>query len=375
MRLTLADNSRLLALALAVLLAAPAAFAQVEPAAPVDAAPDKPGSSSETVVPAEIDKARVSNDRSGRDVGTIVRGSLTGSALLDGDKLYDTQDPTDAPHIQRPLKNGDTATTSDPYDDMGLPPQPSYAKDLETPPQLNTLMNQRPSEEDPAEVNGRKMRLRAISEAAMSYGARGGLARRTWEIRQQLSRHANDLDRAFNFRQLLIAAPSGLLIEPPIVTESEQNTLIADDGQEAAVADTMLKISREARIVSASRDWRTYLERDWGKVDSPPDVLLPKEDDEEIVWAKAVATGWDEGYKQADEIFQSDIDRMSRDYVGMVRYRYLLAHNMISAPYALQQDNGVTGGGSEMRIGDRAVAITGQSQLQARPEAWQPIPR
>jgi len=290
-------------------------------------------------------------------------------------KLYTTPD-YDAPHIQRGLENGDTTTSVVPNADaIGLPPEPTYAKDMETPQGLNTLMNKRPNTEDPEKVMAQKIRLRAVEEAGLSYGARGGLARRTWEIRAQLGQHEGDLDRTYNFRYLLIAAQSGLLIEPPIVTESEKNVIVSSDGQEAAVADTMLKIQREARIVTASRDWRTYLERDWGKVEEPANVLLPKNDLEQAVWAKAVATGWEQGYTQADEIFQSDIDRLVRDYTGMVRYRYLLAHSMISAPFALQQDRGVTGGGSELRIGDRAVAITGQSQLQARPEQWQPVPR
>ena len=45
----------------------------------------------------------------------------------------------------------------------------------------------------------------------------------------------------------------------------------------------------------------------------------------------------------------------------MIRYRKLLAQGIVSAPYALQIDRGVTGGGDEMRIGDRAVTITGPS--------------
>jgi defect-in-organelle-trafficking protein DotC len=66
---------------------------------------------------------------------------------------------------------------------------------------------------------------------------------------------------------------------------------------------------------------------------------------------------------------------MVRDYTGMVRYRWLLSQSMISAPYALQEDRGVTGGGNEMRIGDRAVSITGQSVLRPGSEQWQPVPR
>ena len=49
--------------------------------------------------------------------------------------------------------------------------------------------------------------------------------------------------------------------------------------------------------------------------------------------------------------------------------------NIVSAPYALQVDRGVTGGGDEMRVGDRAVKITGPSQLKTEAYEWQPVSR
>jgi defect in organelle trafficking protein DotC len=283
-------------------------------------------------------------------------------------------DAMDRPDQLRGAKNYDTPTSVDPYEEPAFQDELTPSRDESLPGDLNALVNERGEGGGPKD-NANKMRFDAMQEAAMSYGARGGLSRRTWEIRQTLDKTAGDLDRTYNFSALLIAAPSGFLIEPPIVTEAQQNVIVSGDGQEAAVTDTILKIGREARIVTAAREWRTYLERDWGKVSPPPDVLLPRTEAERLEWAKWVSMGWEAGYKQGDEIFQSDLDRLSRDYVGMVRYRTLLSQNMISAPYALQEDRGVTGGGNEMRIGDRAVSITGQSQLQARPERWQPVPR
>jgi defect-in-organelle-trafficking protein DotC len=58
-----------------------------------------------------------------------------------------------------------------------------------------------------------------------------------------------------------------------------------------------------------------------------------------------------------------------------VRYRELLAQNMISPPYALADDRGVTGGGNEMRVGDRGVTITGQSSLISKSSNWQAAPQ
>lgn len=219
------------------------------------------------------------------------------------------------------------------------------------------------------------IRAEAIKEAAISYGARAGLAWRTREIRKELETRARYLDKVYNFKTLLIPAPSGLLIEPPIITESINAMLIEGDGQQAAVSDKIYNIVNNAKITSTARTWRTYLEREWGKVDPPPDILRPEDEKERALWVELTAKGWEEGIRQANEIFQDDLNVLMMDFQGMVRYRVLLAQGMISPPYALQVDRGVTGGGNEMRIGDRAVQITGVPELITGSDQWQPANR
>jgi defect in organelle trafficking protein DotC len=247
------------------------------------------------------------------------------------------------------------------------------------PPALTDLQNQAaPVEDDDStktNLVGLQIRADATREAALSYGARGGLASRTFEIQRRLAEYNTSLTKAFDFSRLLIAAPSGLLIEPPIVSEAESAVLVNSGGQEAAVADRIYRINRVARIVTAARNWHLYLERDWGRVDPPPAILLPKTGEEKVAWAAYVKQGWDQGVRQAEETFESDTDRLTNDFTGMIRYRELLAQNMISPPYALAENRGVTGGGSEMRVGDRGVTITGQSALIAKSGAWNPATR
>ena len=216
------------------------------------------------------------------------------------------------------------------------------------------------------------IRKDAIKEAAMSYGARGGLAYRTWHIRKTLEQRATYLDKIFNFRALLIAAPSGFLMEPPIVSESIDNMLIESGGQTAAVSDTIFNINKNVEIVSAPRNWRQYLDREWGAIDEPPEVLKPANADERAIWKEYVAKGWKEGETQADEVFEMDLNALVADFNGMVRYRKLLAQNMITLPFTQQVDRGVTGDGNTMRVGDRAVSITEIPQLVTGSDIWQP---
>jgi len=216
------------------------------------------------------------------------------------------------------------------------------------------------------------MRKAAQKEAALSYGARGGLAKRNFQIMERMQGFDKVLDRVFDFRALLIKAPSGLLIEPPIIKESVNAVVVTNNGDEAAVADKVFDINKKAKIVTAPRDWRQYLIQSWSLVPPPPRVLWPKNAMEQADWSTWVSQGWLAGTAQADEIFEANVNQLTADYNGMVRYRMLLAQDMISAPYAMHEDRGVTGNTSQMRVGDRAVRITGPSQFLTKAELWKP---
>jgi defect-in-organelle-trafficking protein DotC len=252
-------------------------------------------------------------------------------------------------------------------EDLGPAPPPPVLHDLE---EVDTG-----DDGGVADDGGLQIRADALREGAQSYGARGGLAFRTFEIQRRLAEYDTSMSKAFDFSRLLIPAPSGLLIEPPVVSEAQKAVLVKTGGQAAAVADRIYHINRNARIVTAGRNWRLYLERDWGRVDPPPDILLPKDDEERVVWRAYVRQGWIAGVKQAEETFEADLDRMGADFIGMVRYRELLAQNMISPPFALADDRGVTGGGTDMRVGDRGVMITAPSQLIPLGNTWTPAQR
>lgn len=247
----------------------------------------------------------------------------------------------------------------------------------ERPPALSELQAIEPEIKATEEDSAMPLDIRrdAMREAAYSFGARGGLATRTWEIKRELEQRAQYLDKVFDFRQLLIPAQSGLLIEPPVISEALDAMNIEQGGLSAAVSDSVYNIGRNARIVSASRTWRQYLEREWDALDPPPDVLRPQNKEERANWNRWTASGWEQGIQQANDIFQEDLNRLTADYRGMVRYRMLLAQGMVSPPYALQIDRGVTGGGNEMRVGDRALSITGLPSLKTDTSQWQPANR
>lgn len=251
--------------------------------------------------------------------------------------------------------------------------------DIPVPPTIEQLQNversfgQNISDDVVDKKESLDMRRDSQREAALSYGARGGLAKRSYQVLEELKAYEPTLDQVFNFRALLMRAPSGLLIEPPMVRESLDALVITEGGNEAAVADQILKINKQAKIVTAPRDWRTYLNMNYASdIPPPPRILWPKNPKEQSSWNTWVKQGWKEGYEQGEQIFQTQLAQLVADYSAMVRYRMLLAEGKISQPYALQEDRGVTGGRNEMRVGDRALRITGPSQFLTGSDLWKP---
>jgi defect-in-organelle-trafficking protein DotC len=299
-------------------------------------------------------------------------------------ELGDPNDPNSAAYKVNKLTKqairdrADAATWSQGLSDIEKAKEETPPPDMQALQQINTYqanIGNSISDEEISTDMAVDMRRQAQKEAALSYGARGGLAKRNFEIMERMEGFDRALDRVFSFRALLIRAPSGLLIEPPIVKESERALVIADGGDEAAVADKVYDINKKAKIVSTARDWRQYLIQSWSEVPPPPRVLWPKTPEEQGEWNKWVSQGWAAGMEQADEIFDANVNQLVADYNGMVRYRMLLAQDMISAPYAMQEDRGVTGDDNQMRVGDSAVRITGPSQFLTKAELWKPADR
>ena len=204
------------------------------------------------------------------------------------------------------------------------------------------------------------LRAQALRETALSVGARGGLAERAQKINATFINYEPLLDKVFQFYGLMLDDN----ILPPVLTEA-RNTLNLSGTDTIRIADRNYKILSQARFITAAPTWRDYL---WMAYDIPqmPDrSLLPRNKPERIMWEQDIEEGWNAGLQQAELIFIENINRLLRDYNGMILYRKLLAQNIVSTPFVASMDMGITGGGDDMTINDRVLRITAFPQLQA----------
>lgn len=212
------------------------------------------------------------------------------------------------------------------------------------------------------------IRLQALHETAFTLGARGALAWRSIQIDRTLENESDYLNHVFNFNQLLI---NGNVL-PPVITQADDSFNLSS-ANAIRTASKIYKIVSQARFTTTAPTWRAYLWMNFKKPKMPSHTLLPSTQIEANVWNQYLREGWKQGLAQANEIFAVNLNRLKRDYVGMVTYRKLLAQHMVSAPYVAHANLGVTGNSQEIRINDRVARITDQSKLQTDANKWTPV--
>jgi defect-in-organelle-trafficking protein DotC len=241
----------------------------------------------------------------------------------------------------------------------------------EAPPSLEALQDTRPGDQPNDGLSA--SRQGTLQTAAMTYGAQGGLAARSFAINEMLRRYEAQLDTTYDFGALVLPVNGGqTLMRPPIVSAAQMAFALGDNGQVARETSCIYEITREAQLASTPPNWRAYLVRSWANPLRPTDSSLPRTKQEVAYWDKWVAEGWADGETQADEIFLSDLGRLQRDMVGMARYRVLLRANLVEQPVLAFKIQAADGGRDSLHINDQVIRITNQPGLQGNPSHWTP---
>lgn len=209
------------------------------------------------------------------------------------------------------------------------------------------------------------LRGQALRETALSVGARGGLNWRANQINLILLRHEKLLYRVYNFNAMMLDKS----VLPPVLIEG-RNTLNLASTDVLRIADRNFQILAQAKFVTAPPTWRDYLWMTYGAPEIPDRSLLPRSQGERIIWKRYIDEGWAAGIVQANAIFRENIGRLKRDFEGMIRYRTLLAQNIVSPPFVAETDMGITGGGSDLTVHDRVLRITAFPALQKDSRNW-----
>lgn len=226
-----------------------------------------------------------------------------------------------------------------------------------------------PKPEEPKKGEDR-LRLPAMEEAAKAYGAQAGLAFGTRAINKTLQARAGELSKTYDFSRVMIQAPNNVMVVPPVISEAQDAWEVSDAGQTVRIADKVYEIVENEEFTAVAPVWQSYLIMDFKEAEMPPAMLLPKNDSEQAQWKGWVSEGFRRGEEQAEATLQANLDRLNRDFTGMVRYKKLAEEKLVNMPRISAADLGTTGTGQDMRQNDRAVKIMQPATLNVQSRDW-----
>ncbi|CAG9184262.1 type IV secretory system conjugative DNA transfer family protein [Cupriavidus pampae] len=215
---------------------------------------------------------------------------------------------------------------------------------------------------------GRGTRLDALRNAGLSLGARGALLARTKVINAALKQAERSLDTTYNFQPLMIEGR----VVPPVLTET-RDVYTQDSDRTVMFSGVRYKMESAPRFTSRVPTWREYLYLEPGELNATNLKLLPRDSAEQQIWKQAVADGWQDGLKQADDILDANAKRLNRDYTGMVRYRMLALSNQISLPVVAQSLMPINSNGDTMTIDEQLLRITRTPSFNPNMSQWEAL--
>lgn len=229
-------------------------------------------------------------------------------------------------------------------------------------------LNQPAYEQRVVEKGGEKggsFRLEALKEAAVGAGARGGLVYQTKLINKALDKVKRQLDTVYDFSPLMIKGR----VVPPVLAETRE-IYSQGDSANLRLAGRSYKVEAQARFSSRPPQWRDYVYVDYDDVKMPSAVLMPRNGEEQEVWRRAVAEGWKQGIEQAGMIFDANLNRLNRDYTGMVRYHILALKRMVTMPVLAEQSMPINTSGDTMNLDETLLRITALPEFNRDMREW-----
>lgn len=213
------------------------------------------------------------------------------------------------------------------------------------------------------------IREQMLREAGKTMGFQGGWINRSQLLKTIIESRASELDDMFQFSMLI--NKDGAL--PPVIVEARDVASFAPD--QIRTASRVYRFERDERFVSVPPTWRDYLYVGLavtGSVNRPMTEVLPENEAEKAIWTKAVKDGWEYGEKQAERILEANMNRLVRDYVGMLRFSLLMQHGMVTKTEVAESQQTVTGHSKEIAIGDTLKRMTKKAEFETDAKKWQP---
>lgn len=212
------------------------------------------------------------------------------------------------------------------------------------------------------------LRPQAVIEAAQTLGFQKGVQWRYEKIMENVLNQESQINRIFDFGGLLMN--NGRIL-PPVIIEGEKGLNI-ESNLVATEVESSFRILKDARIVSVPPSWRDYLYREYeaSRVVNP--AVLPKGKEEQDLWEEYAKKGFNEGVRHADRLFKTNLQKMVRDFEGILRFKILAEQNIVSLPILSKGEIGIVVEDKKLDVDQRIFRITKEGSFNDKVETWTP---
>jgi defect-in-organelle-trafficking protein DotC len=214
---------------------------------------------------------------------------------------------------------------------------------------------------------GESARKEAILDTGLSIGVKGGLAYQLNNIRNSVSEHERDFDTLYDFSTLMIQDR----VIPPVITQAKD--LYNQDGDFALrLSSTYYEIVTQAKFSSVPPNWRGYLTfpKSGFTADFINTGLKPKGSEEIKLFNLAISDGWLQGVDQANLMLTNALDRLNRDFKGMLLFHQLVIEGKITMPIIASSQISVTNDGNKMSVDNTLLRITKLPEFDSNTAQW-----
>lgn len=177
-----------------------------------------------------------------------------------------------------------------------------------------------------------QMRLKLIEDFARQSAIKAAMIATNKQINNIIQTDSRQLDAIYNFNALMIQGK----VVPPVI--SEANDLYNQKGtDQIRLTKRVYNIEKQASFSSTAPNWRSYLNVNYeadafDKISFMGGDLSPRNEEEKRVWEKATVDGWNIGVNEAGIALQQKLERLNRDYIGMIKFHLLAMQGRITMP-------------------------------------------
>ncbi|WEI11297.1 type IV secretory system conjugative DNA transfer family protein (plasmid) [Acinetobacter soli] len=138
------------------------------------------------------------------------------------------------------------------------------------------------------------------------------------------------------------------------------------------------KILKQARFSTRAPDWRQYLvfptlDSNVDYVTFIPKEMLPANEQERKIWKETAAKSYEMGLVEGRNIVEDAVDRLKRDYLGMVTFHKFVLEGKLSMPAISSQSLAVSSTQDTIALDMKLLQIQQLPQFNSNIETWKPI--